>query len=118
MVSDELLSRLDRHIERGNLLAERNLRAFNRHEQAFERNREAVEGNREALERNSAVLDRAITAFDDQREFMRELVVRSERSHANLRTEMKRGFAEIHEGFADQRRALLAILDRLPPAPS
>lgn len=108
MASDELVARIDRHMERGNELAARNLESF---------------------ERNSEVLDRAITAFDDQREFMRELTVRSERSHASLMaqmqqgfdtllSEMHRGFAGLHEEFADQRRAFVAILDRLPPAPS
>jgi hypothetical protein len=111
VASDELISRIDRHLERGNELAERNLEAFERQEVAFER-------NREAFERNGETLDRAIAAFDDQREFMRELTIRTERTHASLVTEIRRGFAEIHEGFADQRRALLAILDRLPPAPS
>ena len=67
MPSDELISRIDRHLGRGNELAERNLVAF---------------------ERNSGTMDRI---------------------------EVRRSFAEIHEGFADQRRALLAVLDRLPP---
>jgi hypothetical protein len=117
MASEELLTRIDRHIEHGNELIEHGNELAALNVRAFERNAEAFERNAEAFERNSEVLDRAIAVLDDQREFMRELTARSERSHANLMADMRRGFAEIHEGFADQRRALLAILDRLRPAP-
>lgn len=101
MASDELLSRLDRHIERGTEL--------------MELNREAFDRNSEVLDRVIVTLDRTNETIESQREFIREQTLRSERVHSDLIAEIHQGFTEVHEGFADQRRALLAILDRLPP---
>ncbi len=87
MTEGELLRQLDRHLERGN---------------------ELMAHNTEAFERLSARLD-------DDRDFMRELILRSEQSERRLTVAVERRTAEIVEELRAQRGALFRMLDRLDP---
>jgi hypothetical protein len=64
----------------------------------------------ETLERNTQAFDRNTEVFTDFRVFTRDLVTRQERFMQTL-------LAEFRAELAPQRRALFAILDRLPPLP-
>lgn len=120
MASDELLERIDRHIERGVAALELNHAAFDRNTEAFER-------NRETLERVIAVLDRHEQLLDDQHEFMREMTVRNERvtqalvaevrgigeGQHELRMELRTELRDLHDESRTQREALLRVVDKL-----
>jgi hypothetical protein len=107
-VDDEFLRKIDSSLDR-------HTAAFDRHTAAFER-------NTDAFNRNSAVLDRLEARLDDDRLFMRELLVRFEQLGRELGEEltrnMRRHADEVVEELRAQRGALLAILDWLGPGGS
>jgi hypothetical protein len=112
-------------MDRGNELFERNERAFERFVEADDRNTAAFNRNAAAFERNTAAFERNTAAFerwteqqDDMREFMREIVLRVERSGREHSREIRRIGDEIVTELRAQRGALMAILDRLAPGDS
>jgi hypothetical protein len=96
MADDDVLARVER--------------AFDRHTGAFER-------NTRAFERNNAVLDAALERLDrseeEHRAFMREMILRFEKSDQR----MLREWTAFRREMADDRRvhdqAILSILDHL-----
>lgn len=120
-------------MERGEELMELNRTAFERNEAAFERNTQAFERLMAAFDRfektteeqqvfirdmnrrNEIVIQRLLQDHD---EFMKTLGVRDEeREHEERRkTELLLSeMRETREESREQRKALLALIDRLPP---
>jgi hypothetical protein len=125
-----LSERLERHMERGEELMELNRVAFDRNMAAFDRNTQAFERVMAALDRHEqTVADQATFMRDmsrrsevvtqqiirDHQEFMKALNVRDER--AERRTDKILGeLKDLREESRAERKALLAMIDRLPPA--
>jgi hypothetical protein len=119
----DLSARLERHMERGEELMELNRAAFDRNTQAFERTMAALDRfeqtvadqatfMRDMHRRNEVVTQQIIR---DHQEFMKALNVRDER--AERRTDKILGeLKDLREESRAQRKALLAMIDRLPPA--
>jgi predicted ATP-dependent Lon-type protease len=126
----DLSERLERHMERGEELMELNRVAFDRNMAAFDRNTQAFERVMAALDRHEqTVADQATFMRDmsrrsevvtqqiirDHQEFMKALNVRDER--AERRTDKILGeLKDLREESRAERKALLAMIDRLPPA--
>lgn len=136
--------RLERHLERGEELMELNRTAFDRNMAAFDRNTQAFERVMAALDRHEqTVADQGTFLRDmnrrnevvtqqiirDHQEFMKALSERDDKADRDReRAERDRERAErktdkilvelkdLREESRDQRKALLAMIDRLPPA--
>jgi methyl-accepting chemotaxis protein len=91
MAQDELLKRIDRHMERGNELAEEHTRV--------------VAENSRVIQENSRVID-------ENREFMRELLARHEWFSQQMVAELK----DLQDQTKAQTQAILRVLDRLQPS--
>jgi hypothetical protein len=144
MVRKGLSVRLERHIERGEELMELNRTAFDRNTQAFERVMAALDRHEQIVEdqkvfirdmnrRNEVVTEQIIR---DHQHFMKELSVRDEkadrdrekadrdrekadrdREKADRKTDkILVELKDLREESRAQRQALLAMIDRLPPA--
>lgn len=136
--------RLERHIERGEELMELNRTAFDRNTKAFERVMAALDRHEQVVEdqkiffrdmhrRNEVVTQRMIR---DHQQFMKALNARGEKAvrdsekadRDNEKAERDREKADrktdeilvelkdLREESRAQRQALLAMIDRLPPA--
>src|SRR5690349_1789923 len=134
MLRSRLSARLERHVERGEELMELNRLAFERNEIAFKRNEAAFERNTQAFERVMAVLDRHEQMFEEGKLFIREMNRRNERVvqdliegnrqfMGELSEELRGksdailiGLKEVREESKAQTQALLALIDRMPPA--
>ena len=124
-------------MERGEELMELNRVAFDRNMAAFDRNTQAFERVMAALDRHEqTVAEQATFIRDmnrrsevvtqqiirDHQEFMKALNVRDEkaerdREKAERRTDKILGeLKDLREESRAQRKALLAMIDRLPPA--
>ena len=113
---------------------ELNRLAFERNEIAFKRNEAAFERNTQAFERVMAVLDRHEQMFEEGKLFIREMNRRNERVvqdliegnrqfMGELSEELRGksdailiGLKEVREESKAQTQALLALIDRMPPA--
>jgi flagellar biosynthesis/type III secretory pathway chaperone len=129
--------RLERHMERGEELMELNRTAFDRNMAAFDRNTQAFERVMAALDRHEQkVAEQATFIRDvnrrnevvmqqivrDQQQFMKGLSVRDEKAdRERAKADRKTGrilveLKDLREESIAQRQALLAMIDRLPPA--
>jgi hypothetical protein len=119
----ESSERLERHLERGEELMQLNRTAFDRNTQAFERVMAALDRHERTvadqatfmrdMNRRSEVVTQQI--IRDHQEFMKALNVRDEQ--AERRTDEILGeLKDLREESRAQRQALLAMVDRLPPA--
>jgi hypothetical protein len=88
MAQDELLKRIDRHMERGNALAEEHSRV---------------------VEENSRVIEESMR---ETREFMRELLERNEWFSQQIVAVLK----DLQDQTKAQTQAILRVLDRLQPS--
>jgi archaellum component FlaC len=118
-----LSERIERHIERGEHLMELNRAAFDRNTQAFER-------VMAALDRFEKSLDRLDERLEENTVFIRDMNRRNEKVVQDLiqanakflaaqgtRTdEVLAEMRDVREESQAQRKALLALVDRLPPA--
>jgi hypothetical protein len=119
----ESSARLERHLERGEELMQLNRTAFDRNTQAFERVMAALDRHEQTVEenqifmrdmnrRNEIVIQQII---GDHQKFMKDLSVRDEK--AERRTDkVLDELKDLREESRAQRRALLSLIDRLPPA--
>jgi hypothetical protein len=130
MVRKGLSVRLERHIERGEELMELNRTAFDRNTQAFERVMAALDRFEQTsdeqrifirdMNRRSEVVVQQIVR--DHQEFMKGLSVRDERADldrakADRKTDkILAELKDLREEARAQRKALFALIDRLPPA--
>jgi hypothetical protein len=118
----ELSARLDGHMERGEHLMELNQAAFDRNTQAFERTMVALDRFEEKMEENTIFIrdmnrrsERVVQDLirgnakfvAEQGEFIAAQGKRTDEILAEMR--------DVREESQAQRKALLAILDRLPP---
>lgn len=102
-----------------------------RHALAFERLMTAFDRHEESFERVLATLDRHESQTDDLRIFIRDMNRRSEKviqellngnrefcRELNAKTDgLLAEMKEVREESRAQREAMLALIDRLPPAP-
>ncbi len=126
-----------RHMERGEELMELNRVAFDRNMAAFDRNTQAFERVMAALDRFEQTSEEqqifirdmnrraeVVTqqVIRDHQQFMKELNVRDEkaerdREKADRKTDkILVELKDLREESKAQRKALLAMIDRLPPA--
>jgi hypothetical protein len=121
---------MERHLERGEELMELNRTAFDRNMAAFDRNTQAFERVMAALDRHEQMFEEnhifmrdmnrrneVVTQqiIRDHQEFMKGLSVRDEKAERRtdkILDELK----DLREESRAQRQALLATIDRLPPA--
>ena len=124
-------------MERGEELMELNRAAFDRNLAAFDRNTQAFERVMTALDRHEQMYEEnklfvrdmnrraeIVTqqVVRDHQQFMKELSMRDERSErerekADRRTDkILVELKDLREESKAQRQALLALIDRLPPA--
>lgn len=127
MADEEILRRIDAHLERSGELFARNEEALERHREAFERNREAFERNLEAsarneqaFERNEQAFERCMQAMDrfeashqDLRTFIRDITRRSERVFEGQMRGFETFIEEVRDEMRAQRAVLFRVLDRL-----
>jgi hypothetical protein len=119
----ESSERLERHLERGEELMELNRTAFDRNTQAFERVMAALDRHEQTVEENHIFMrdmnrrNEVVTQqiIRDHQRFMKGLSVRDEKAERRtdkILDELK----DLREESRAQRQALLAMIDRLPPA--
>jgi chemotaxis regulatin CheY-phosphate phosphatase CheZ len=123
---ERLMSAFDRFEER----FDRHEQAWDRHEEAWDRHEEAWGRHEQAFERMLGALDRHESQTDDLKIFIRDMNRRSEKVIQDL-LEGNRAFCrelnaktdgllaemkDVREESRAQREALLALIDRLPPA--
>jgi len=130
MRRNELSEKIERHLERGEEELRLSRAVAERNAEAHERNRLAFERNTLAFERVMAALDRHDGRTEDLRLFIRDMNRRSERvvqdlvrGNAEFSAEQKKRTDEVVAEIRDarqesqaHRQAILAMLDRLPPA--
>jgi hypothetical protein len=98
----ELLSRIDRHLARGNELFDRNTEAFDRNTEAFDRNTEAFESNRDVIL--------------GLQQFARDLAGRFERTMRSVEVAMREhaaSAADLAAAAKAHEQTLFFILDEL-----
>lgn len=129
MLRKGLSARVVRHLERGEELMDLNRTAFKRNEAAFDRNTQAFERLmagfdrlekraekheifiRDMNRRNEIVIQKVIA---DHEQFMAKLMERDK--EADQRSDqLMADLRDLREESRAQRRALLALIDRLPP---
>lgn len=117
-------------MERGEELMQLNRTAFERNEAAFDRNTQAFERVMAVLDRHEKLFEESRTDRDDLKVFIREINLRAERRdrewrqrneefQAEQRSRTDAIVAEMKEARDESRafrEALLALIDRLPPA--
>lgn len=117
VAEDDFRARVERAFDRNTAAFDRNTDAFERNTDAFERNLAAFDRNTGAFERNSAVLDATLERLDrseeDHRLFMREMILRFEKSDDRMRREWTAFRREMAEDRHVHDQAVLSILDRL-----
>jgi archaellum component FlaC len=125
-----LSERIERHIERGEHLMELNRAAFDRNTQAFERVMAALDRFEKSFDRFEKSLDRFDERLEENTIFIRDMNRRNEKVVQDLiqanakflaaqgkRTdEVLAEMRDVREESQAQRKALLALIDRLPPA--
>lgn len=134
----ELSAKIERYMERGEeemrlsrAAAERSIDVHERNRVAFERNTLAFERVMAALDRHEQLIEELIAkTIEEMKLFIREMNRRSERvvqdlvkGNAEFSTEQRKRTDEIVAEMRDARQesrahreAILAMLDRLPPA--
>ena len=121
-------------MERGEELMELNRLAFERNEAAFDRNTQAFERVMATLDRHDRLFEENRAMFEEGKLFIREMNLRNERVVQDLikgnrqfmgeLSEELRGktdtiliaLKEVREESKAQTQALLALIDRMPPA--
>lgn len=102
MARDEVLNRIDRHMERGNELMERI-------DRRMEEGGRVVEENSRVIEHNSRVIEESSR---ETREFMRELLQR----HGWFTRQVVAELKDLQGQTKAQTQAILRVLDRLQPS--
>ena len=95
MDHDELLRRLDGHVERGNAIMARS-------NELVEENHRVIQENHRVIQENHRVIQENTRAFEDLRSFLGDLTLALRLLTEDFRAEMRA-----------QREALFRILDRL-----
>lgn len=109
MDHDELLRRLDSHLERSNAHMERGNRIMERSNQVMERGNQVMERGSRIMARSNEVMARNEIAFRELRDFLYDQTI----ALRALTKQINRQTDEVVSELRAQRKALFRMLDRL-----
>ena len=128
MAHDEVLARIDAHMERGNELMERGNTLMERGNVLMDRGEALARRSHDLMDSVQDELRLSREQHADLRQFIREMNMRAERFTQRAIEHLERlgrkvdanssHMEDLREQGRAQTEALLRVLDRLPPGPS